>query len=59
MHIEQSHTNTRSRYFGFFFPFWVASHISDMEDIRVLDDDVVHVNRVEPIEVSGKRNEIN
>lgn len=33
--------------------------VSDVEVIRVLDDDIVHVNGVEFGEISGERDEIN
>lgn len=33
--------------------------VSDVEVIRVLDDNIVHVNGVEFIKISGERNEIN
>lgn len=33
-------------------------HVSDMEDVRVLDDDIIHMNRVKLGEVTRERDEI-
>ena len=34
-------------------------HVSDMEDVRVLDDDIIHMNGIELREVPRERDEIN